>query len=90
MKKLPFQAKFIKKITIRDRGITALYIVYTVDMVYAVDMVYTVDTVDTIQTAFHCLNSSWAGGTDVAEIANMWLTGLRGLTELMGLKWHYT
>ena len=71
MKKLPFQAKFIKKITIRDRGITALYIVYTVDMVYAVDMVYTVDTVDTIQTAFHCLNSSWAGGTDVAEIANM-------------------
>ena len=71
MKKLPFQAKFIKKITIRDRGITALYIVYTVDMVYAVDMVYTVDTVDTIQTAFHCLNSSWAGGTDVSEIANM-------------------
>ena len=71
MKKLPFQAKFIKKITIRDRGITALYIVYTVDMVYAVDIGYTVDTVDTIQTAFHCLNSSWAGGTDVAEIANM-------------------
>ena len=50
MKKLPFQAKFIKKITIRDRGITALYIVYTVDMVYAVDMVYTVDTVDTVYT----------------------------------------
>ena len=74
MKKLPFQAKFIKKNTIRDRGITALYIVYTVDMVYAVDMVYTVDTVDTvdtIQTALHCLNSSWAGGTDVAEIANI-------------------
>ena len=43
-------------------------------MVYAVDMVYTVDTVDTvdtIQTALHCLNSSWAGGTDVAEIANI-------------------
>ena len=52
MKKLPFQAKFIKKNTIRDRGITALYVVYTVDMVYAVDMVYTVDTVDTL-----CMNT---------------------------------
>ena len=64
MKKLPFQAKFIKKITIRDRGITALYIVYTVDMVYAVDMVYTVDTVDTIQTAFHALLKQQLGRRD--------------------------
>ena len=74
-------------------------------MVYTVDMVGTVDTRYTIQTALHYIaHSSWAGETNVAEIANMryvvdgvegadWADGAdRGDgTEmgLMGLKWHY-
>ena len=53
--------------TIRDGGSTTLYAAHTIDMVNTVDMVDTLDTVYAIQTALHLLNSSWAGGTDVAD-----------------------
>ena len=49
--------------------------IYTVDMVYTVDTGDTVDTIDTVNvvynflTALHCFNSSWAGGTHLAEIS---------------------